>query len=223
MVNLTSHLAAIKARIRQAEQLYGRTQNSVALLAASKTQPAQAIETLFQAGQIAFGENYVQEALAKMQPLAHLAIEWHFIGPIQSNKIQAIAQHFSWVHTLSRVKEAEMLSHARANQAEPLNVCIQVKLDNDPKRGGIVPAAVITLAEKILALPHLRLRGLMALPPLSDSFEQQRSYFNRVRKLQVQLNLDTLSMGMTDDLEAAIAEGATIVRVGSGLFGPREH
>lgn len=227
MTNLITNFHTILHRIRAAEQEYHRHPESVSLLAVSKTQaPAQMIP-LIDAGQQSFGENYVKEALVKLSALSQKQLVWHFIGPIQTNKANDIAQNFSWVHSVCRLKEAERLSQFRTSISEPLNICIQVKLDDNPRKSGADPGQVPSLVEAMKALPHLRLRGLMTLPPYVETFDAQRTYFRLLRKLFEQLNqqgaaLDTLSMGMTHDLEAAIAEGATIVRIGTGLFGPRK-
>lgn len=226
-MDLKKNLEMIQQRILVAQQNAHRTPGSVSLLAVSKTQAIAQIAQLFALGQKDFGENYVQEALPKIQALSDYSLVWHFIGPVQSKKAKDIAQHFSWVHTISRHKEAQLLSNARASQLPALNLCIQVKLDNSPTKGGIFPQDVPELVDAIKTLPRLSLRGLMALPPVGKDFEQQRHYFKMVRDLfealnQKGANLDTLSMGMTQDLEAAIAEGSTLVRVGTGLFGPRK-
>lgn len=226
-MDLKKNLEMIQQRILVAQQCVHRPPGSVSLLAVSKTQAITQIAQLFALGQKDFGENYVQEALPKIQALSDKPLIWHFIGPVQSKKTKDIAQYFSWVHTVSRLKEAQHLSDARSPQLPALNLCIQVKLDNSPAKGGIFPQDVPELVGAIKNLPRLSLRGLMALPPLEEDFEQQRQYFKIVRDLfealnQKGANLDTLSMGMTQDLEAAIAEGSTLVRVGTGLFGPRK-
>jgi pyridoxal phosphate enzyme (YggS family) len=226
MIDLVENLNHILQRIRAAELNYHRPTGCVRLLAVTKTQAPTRIQPLIAAGQQNFGENYVQEALSKISTLSANELVWHFIGPIQSNKAKEIAQNFSWVHTLSRQKEAQLLSQHRLPHLPPLNICIQVKLDDDSKKSGLIIKDVPQLIAAIHALPGLQLRGLMTLPPFSPEFAQQRAYFKQVRELFEQLNekgakLDTLSMGMTQDLEAAIAEGATTVRIGTGLFGPR--
>lgn len=198
------------------------------LLAVSKTQPAAVIRSAYYAGQCLFGENYLQEALAKQQQLADLAIEWHFIGPIQSNKTQAIAQHFAWVHSVDRLKIAHRLNVARADSVSPLSICLQVNVSNEASKSGVLPADIPALAEAVQHLPKLRLRGLMAIPaPIHDTALQRRQ-FAQVGALYEQLieqgmQLDTLSIGMSEDFPAAIMEGATIVRVGSAIFGPRPN
>lgn len=227
MIDLITNLKTTQQRITTAEQRYGRPAGSVALLAVSKTHPISSLNALFTAGQIHFGENYLQEALQKMSALPQKSIVWHFIGAIQSKKIQDIAKNFSWVHTISRLSDAALLSRFRPLDLPPLQICIQVKLDDNPAKSGVPPEEVPALVHAIHALPHLTLRGLMALPPLCEDFEQQRYYFKIIKtlfdNLQTKIpSLDTLSMGMSQDLEAAIAEGATMVRIGTGIFGPRE-
>ena len=219
-------LRAVRDRIHAAEQRFQRPPGAVRLLAVSKTQPVTAVAAMAAAGQTGFGENYVQEALDKMTELAALALEWHFIGPIQANKTRPIAERFAWVHSVDRLKLAERLSAQRPASLPPLNVCLQVNIDREPTKHGLDPAEVSAIAAAVAVLPRLRLRGLMAIPAPVTDFAAQRPAFARLRTLQDQLTaaglaLDTLSMGMSDDLEAAIAEGATLVRVGTALFGPR--
>ena len=217
---------SLLARIRAAEQRHHRPSGSVQLLAVSKTQPSAAIAALAAVGQRRFGENYVQEALDKIAELAALDLEWHFIGPIQANKTRSIAEHFAWVHSVDRLKIAERLSAQRPAHLPPLNVCLQVNIDRGPTKHGLDEREVATVASAVATLPRLRLRGLMAIPAPAADFTAQREPLARLRTLQDLLNaaglgLDTLSMGMSDDLEAAIAEGATLTRVGTALFGPR--
>ncbi len=221
-------LAAVHERIAQAARDAGRRPETVALLAVSKRQPLEAIAALWQQGQPAFGESYLQEALGKVAALAEQRIqpEWHFIGPIQSNKTRAIASHFDWVHSVDREKVARRLSEQRPAGLPPLQLCIEVNTSGEPSKSGVMPEQVVALAEHIVALPHLRLRGLMTIPAPCDNPEQQRRPFRRLAELLAELQrlgheVDTLSMGMSNDLEAAIAEGATIVRVGTALFGAR--
>lgn len=226
ITDFAARLHAVLARIRAAEQRFQRPPGSVRLLAASKTQSPAAIAAIAAAGQTCFGENYVQEALDKMVELATLDLEWHFIGPIQANKTRGIAEHFAWVHGVDRLKIAERLSAQRPDHLPPLNVCLQVNIDREPTKHGLDESAVAEVARAVAALPRLRLRGLMAIPAPAADFAAQRRPLARLRELWERLNagglaLDTLSMGMTDDLEAAIAEGATLVRVGTALFGPR--
>lgn len=222
---ITTALQATQASIAEAVTKADRVQNSVKLIAVSKAQPASALREAFVAGQIAFGENYLQEAIDKQQELANLAIEWHFIGPIQSNKTQAIAQHFAWVHGVDRLKIAQRLNDARSGKT-PLQVCIQVNVSNEDSKGGVLPDEVPALAEAIHHLPNLTLRGLMTIPEPTNNIELQHQQFRILHRLLKQLNqqgfaLDTLSMGMSNDYAAAIAEGATMVRIGSAIFGVR--
>ncbi|MDG4597107.1 MAG: YggS family pyridoxal phosphate-dependent enzyme [Candidatus Contendobacter sp.] len=224
--DFADRLHAVRDRLRAAERRFQRSPGAVRLLAVSKTQPAVAVAAMAAAGQTCFGENYVQEALEKMAELAPLALEWHFIGPLQANKTRPIAERFAWVHSLDRLKIAERLSAQRPESLPPLNVCLQVNIDREPTKHGLDPADVGEIAAAVAALPRLRLRGLMAIPAPTADFVAQRQAFARLRVLQEQLvttglALDTLSMGMSDDLEAAVAEGATLVRVGTALFGSR--
>ena len=196
------------------------------LLAVSKTFPASCVEEAHRAGQTAFGESYAQEAVRKITALAGLPLEWHFIGPVQSNKTRAIAEHFHWVHSIEREKVAARLSAARPPHLPPLNVCIQVNVSGETSKSGVAPGGERALAEAIAALPGLRLRGLMAIPERGAVSADQSAPYVRLREMRDALaasgyGLDTLSMGMSDDLEAAIAEGATIVRVGTAIFGSR--
>jgi pyridoxal phosphate enzyme (YggS family) len=222
-------LAEVRRRIEAAARVAGRDPSVVRLLAVSKQQPAAAIRAAVGAGQLEFGENYLQEALPKIRELAALPIVWHFIGQLQGNKTRAVAENFAWVHTLDRERIARRLSAQRAHHAPPLEVLIQVRLDEEPDKGGVEPQELPRLAEIVAGLPRLRLRGLMCIPaPPGDAQPgAQRIPFARLRALLADLNdrghqLDTLSMGMSADLEAAVAEGATIVRVGTALFGPRD-
>lgn len=213
-------------RIRTAEHQFGRKPGSVQLLAVSKRHNAEAIIALNRTGQQAFGENQVQEALAKIKALSHLALEWHFIGPIQSNKTAAIAGHFDWVHSVDRKKILKRLNDQRPAELPPLQVCLQVKLADELAKSGARADDVAELIELASALPQIQVRGLMTLPPASSDQRTQRHWFRQLSELRDTLvargcALDTLSMGMTNDLEAAIAEGATIVRIGTALFGPR--
>ena len=219
-------LHAVLGRIRAAEQRFQRPPGAVRLLAVGKTQPAAAIAALAAAGQRDFGENYFQEALDKMTELATLELEWHFIGPMQANKTRGIAEHFAWVHSVDRLKIAERLSAQRPDHLPPLNVCLQVNIDREPTKHGLDEAELAEVAHAVATLPRLRLRGLMAIPAPAAEFAAQRRPFARLRKLRERLAdtglvLDTLSAGMSDDLEAAIAEGATLVRIGTALFGSR--
>ena len=218
-------LTQVLQRIRKAEIRAGRPEGAVTLLAVSKTQPAAAIRALAQAGQRHFGENYLQEALAKQEELADLSdLVWHFIGPIQSNKTRFIASRFDWVHSVDRLKIAERLSEQRPAEWPPLNICLQVNISHETSKSGVDPAELPELAQAVAKLPRLRLRGLMAIPAPAHDLEGQRRPFRELRQTLETLEapgLDTLSMGMSEDLEAAILEGATCVRVGTALFGPR--
>lgn len=223
---IASRLTTLLERIRAAEQCYQRIPGSVTLLAVSKGQSVQAIEEAIAAGQRAFGENYLQEALTKMAVLTNPDLEWHFIGTIQRNKTKAIASHFNWVHSVSRLDIAQRLNDQRPDHLLPLNICIQVNSSRDPHKDGIDLDQLSPLTLAIANLPRLTLRGLMTIPEQSNDFEQQRLPFKLLAEAFEQLRrkgilLDTLSMGMSDDFEAAIAEGATLLRIGRALFGPR--
>lgn len=217
-------LCAVLTRIEAACRAAGRHPDSVRLLAVSKAQPAQAIRTLAGLGQRAFGENYVQEALAKQRELADLRLEWHLIGPLQSNKARLAAAHFDWLHSLDRSKLLPALSEGREGRP-PLNVLIQVNVDREPSKHGIAPEAIEGLAEAVARHPGLRLRGLMTIPAPLDLDHRRRAFaalgelFRRLRRDHPEI--DTLSMGMSDDFEAAIAEGANLIRIGTALFGSR--
>ena len=227
MTQIAERLATVRARIRAAEERFDRPADSVQLLAVSKTKPASALRAAMAAGQFAFGENYVQDARQKQQRLADSGAQWHFIGPLQSNKTKVVAQHFDWVHSVEREKIARRLSDHRDDDLPPLNVCLQVNVSGEATKSGLQPEDVPALAAAVAALPRLRLRGLMAIPAPARDFEEQRRPFRELRELREQLvqdglTLDTLSMGMSADLEAAIAEGSTMVRVGTDIFGARE-
>ncbi|RZA05426.1 MAG: YggS family pyridoxal phosphate-dependent enzyme [Moraxellaceae bacterium] len=223
MHKIAHNLTQVLNRIQAAAIGCGRKAQAITLLAVSKTQSTAAIAEAYASGQRAFGENYLQEALEKIAELTPLAIEWHFLGPIQSNKTKPIAEHFSWVHSLERLSVAQRLNSARPASLAPLNVCIQVNADGEASKSGVNLAEVAALAEQIQQLPRLKLRGLMAIPNPADPAPA----FAAVAALQYQLNqthnlqLDTLSMGMSDDLDLAIAAGSTLVRVGTAIFGPR--
>jgi hypothetical protein len=226
MSTIASALQAVHARIERTAIASGRDPSAISLLAVSKTFPVAAIAEARAAGQIAFGESYAQEAVKKITALRTLGCEWHFIGPIQSNKARAIAEHFDWVHSVDREKVAVRLNDSRPQHLLPLNVCIQVNVSGESSKSGVAPGAERDLARKIAALPRLRLRGLMTIPEPTEDLDLQRRRYALLRNLEEQLNaegcgLDTLSMGMSDDLESAIAEGATIVRVGTAIFGAR--
>ncbi|MBT9235432.1 MULTISPECIES: YggS family pyridoxal phosphate-dependent enzyme [Pseudomonas] len=225
MSTLADNLSAISARIASAAQAAGRDPASVQLLAVSKTKPASAIREIHAAGVCDFGENYLQEALTKQQALGDLPLIWHFIGPIQSNKTKAIAEHFDWVHSVDRLKIAQRLSEQRPAGLAPLNICLQVNVSGEDSKSGCAPADLPALAKAVAALPNLRLRGLMAIPEPTDDRAAQEAAFATLRQLQegLDLGLDTLSMGMSHDLEAAIAQGATWVRIGTALFGARDY
>ena len=225
MSTLADNLSAISARIASAAQAAGRDPASVQLLAVSKTKPASAIREIHAAGVRDVGENYLQEALTKQQALSDLPLIWHFIGPIQSNKTKAIAEHFDWVHSVDRLKIAQRLSEQRPADLPPLNICIQVNVSGEASKSGCTPADLPALANAISALPRLKLRGLMAIPEPTEERAAQDAAFATVRELQASLNLplDTLSMGMSHDLESAIAQGATWVRIGTALFGARDY
>ena len=221
---IKNQLNDILLQISQAEQRYARLPGDVLLLAVSKTKSAQAIAKAYQAGQRHFGENYCQEVLGKQKELGAYDITWHFIGPIQSNKTKLIANHFSWVHSVDSFKIAQRLSDQRANTLPPLNICLQVNISDEQTKSGIRLAELAELTQSVAALPHLILRGVMAVPEPELNFEKQRQPFKALRASVVALNnpaLDTFSFGMSADLNAAIAEGSTIVRIGTALFGAR--
>lgn len=226
MTAILSNLQAVRAAISQAALLAQRNPAEITLLAVSKTMPGSALREAYCHGQQAFGENFLQEALDKINELRDLPLQWHFIGPIQSNKTRPIAENFDWVHSIDRLKIAQRLSAQRPPSLPPLNVCLQINISDEATKGGITPAEAASLAHAISALPHLKLRGLMAIPAPAEKLAEQRLPFAKMRNLLLQLNssglsLDTLSMGMSHDLNAAILEGATIVRVGTAIFGKR--
>jgi pyridoxal phosphate enzyme (YggS family) len=226
MTTIAGNLQAVRERIARAAQAAGRPASAITLIAVSKTFAAEKIVAAHAHGQRAFGENYVQEAVEKITRLAHLPLEWHFIGPVQSNKTSTIARHFHWVHSIEREKIAIRLNDARPAALPPLDVCIQVNASGEDSKGGVSPGAELALARTITALPRLRLRGLMTIPEPTPDAALQRRRFALLREMRDRLGaagiaLDTLSMGMSDDLEAAIAEGATMVRVGTAIFGKR--
>lgn len=218
--------------IDRAARETGREPTSVSLLAVSKTFGPEAVIEAAEAGQRAFGENYLQEALEKQQAVQalrpDLALEWHFIGPIQSNKTRPVAEHFAWVHAVDREKIARRLSEQRPAGLPPLNICLQVNVSGEASKSGVSPGELPALAQAVVAMPNLKLRGLMAIPEPADDVDQQRKPFALLRQLQQQLAAigiatDTLSMGMSSDMQAAIAEGATIVRIGTAIFGKRDY
>ena len=226
MSTIADRLEQVWSRITQAANAAGRDPASIKLLAVSKTHPVAELEAALAAGQTAFGESYLQDALPKIEAIGNRA-EWHFIGPIQSNKTRQIAAHFDWVHSVDRIKIAQRLSEQRPKELPPLNVCLQVNTSGETAKAGIPPADTRALAEVVNMLPHLRLRGLMTIPAREQDTARQRQPFHQLRTLFEQLNkngfnLDTLSMGMSDDMEAAIAEGATLLRIGTAIFGPRQ-
>ena len=228
---IPQNLQAIATTIVAAAQESGRPAESVQLLAVSKTFGADAVLEAVAAGQRAFGENYLQEGVDKIKAVQEAgapALEWHFIGPIQSNKTRPIAEHFDWVHTVEREKIAQRLSEQRPAGLAPLQICLQVNISGEASKSGVTPQELSALAHKVAALPNLTLRGLMAIPEPVEDYAQQRAAFAALRALYEQLRaeglaLDTLSMGMSADLRAAIVEGATIVRVGSAIFGSRNY
>jgi pyridoxal phosphate enzyme (YggS family) len=229
MSTIADNTALVQTRIHAAALAAQRDANSVHLLAVSKTKPAEALREAYAAGIRDFGENYLQEALGKQLELADLPLSWHFIGPIQSNKTRAIAENFAWVHSVDRLKIAQRLSEQRPAELPPLNICIQVNVSGEASKSGCTPADLPALASAISALPRLKLRGLMAIPEPTEDRAEQDAAFAVVRdlnnSLQASLNLplDALSMGMSHDLESAIAQGATWVRIGTALFGARDY
>jgi PLP dependent protein len=223
---ISEALTTIRQRIAEASQQFARSPADIQLLAVSKTRPIADIVTAINNNQFRFGENYLQDALPKIEALRDYPLEWHFIGPLQSNKTRLIAENFDWVQSVDKLKQAQRLNAQRPAQLPPLNICIQINISEEPQKAGISLADLPPLARAIAELPRLRLRGVMALPAPSQEFEQQRIPFRTVytayQQLQASgLNLDTLSMGMTNDMVAAIAEGSTLVRIGTGIFGQR--
>ncbi|MDP4559013.1 YggS family pyridoxal phosphate-dependent enzyme [Halomonas meridiana] len=226
---LPESLASARERLRRALEDAGRSPTSATLLAVSKTKPAEMLREAWQHGQREFGENYLQEALDKQAALEDLdGIVWHFIGPLQSNKTRAVAEQFAWVHSVDRLKIAKRLSEQRPAALPPLNVCLQVNISREATKSGVLPEDALALAQETAALPGLALRGLMAIPAPAETLEAQRQPLAALRQLLEELQaalpeapLDTLSMGMSDDLEAAVLEGATLVRLGTAIFGAR--
>lgn len=223
---IAERLFRVNQQIAAAERQYGREPGGVKLLAVSKTRPADEIRAALAAGQRHFGENYLQDALPKIESLHDSPAVWHFIGPIQSNKTRSIAGHFDWVHSVDRLKIAQRLSEQRPDTLPPLNICLQINISGEASKSGLTLNELPAIARQVAALPHLRLRGLMCIPAHSNHLEQQRIPFRALREAQEGLvsqglDLDTLSMGMSDDMEAAIAEGATWVRIGTAIFGKR--
>ncbi|CAI0978837.1 Predicted enzyme with a TIM-barrel fold [Serratia entomophila] len=232
MSTIQQNLQDVRKRIASAAQDCGRAPEKVALLAVSKTKPVAAIAEAIAAGQRAFGENYVQEGVDKIQHFAALpqgaALEWHFIGPLQSNKSRLVAEHFAWCHTVDRLRIAQRLSDRRPAEMAPLNVLIQINISDEQSKSGIALDELPALAEAVAALPHLRLRGLMAIPAPEEDYQRQLAVFGRMNDAFLALqrrypHIDTLSMGMTDDMAAAIAAGSTLVRIGTAIFGARDY
>ena len=224
--SIAQNIKSTLTQITDAEKKYARQSGSVQLLAVSKTRPVDDIHVAFNENQHHFGENYLQDALPKIRSLSEDAIEWHFIGPIQSNKTRQIAENFSWVHTIDRLKIAQRLNEQRDPKQKPLNVCIQVNTSGEDSKSGVNIEEMLILAKEISLLSNLHLRGLMTIPAATDDFEDQRQPFRKLRELKDELQsqgieLDTLSMGMSNDMEAAIAEGSTMVRIGTAIFGQR--
>jgi PLP dependent protein len=228
MTTIATRLQTVKSRIAEAAKNAGRQPEEILLLAASKTNPPEKLREAWEAGQTVFGENYLQEGLIKIRALSDLPIEWHFIGPIQSNKTKPIAENFAWVHSVDREKIAVRLSNARPDSLPPLQVCVQVNVSGEVTKSGVDPKEAVALATFVNQLPRLKLRGLMAVPELTSATALQREQFLMMREIFDQLkkdgfDIDTLSMGMTEDMDIAIAEGATIVRIGTAIFGPRRY
>jgi pyridoxal phosphate enzyme (YggS family) len=226
MTMIQTQLQTVRERITAACLAAGRAPDAVSLLAVSKTFDAQAVAEAHAAGQTAFGENYIQEALQKITALRHLPLQWHCIGPIQSNKTRLVAEHFDWVHTVDRLKVAQRLSEQRPAGLPPLQVCLQVNVDGGDTKSGVPPEAALALARQVATLPHLQLRGIMSIPEPAPDFVAACALFSRVKAVFDALNaeglaLDTLSMGMSADMEAAIHAGSTLVRVGTAIFGGR--
>lgn len=229
MPKIENNIRTVRQRIEEAARDANRDPQETLLLAVSKTRGAEDIRSAMAAGLTHFGENYLQEAVAKIEQLAGENLQWHFIGPLQSNKTRAVAENFHWVHSVDRLKIAQRLSEQRPAKLGPLNICLQVNIDCEASKSGFSTDQVVTAAKAIIQLPNLRLRGLMAIPRAEQSIEKQQSSFSALRELRQQINqsldnsekLDTLSMGMSDDLEAAISQGSTIVRVGTDIFGKR--
>ena len=225
--SVSANLAQVRKRIELACQAVGRASDTVKLLAVSKTMPAQAVREAYAAGQLAFGENYIQEGVDKIAALADLPLEWHCIGPIQSNKTKLVAENFAWVHSIDRLKIAERLSAQRPAHLPPLQVCLQVNVDGGSNKSGVAPEELLALAQAVAKLPRLQLRGIMTIPEPAETEAEARAVHQQAKRLfdhlkTAGLTLDTLSMGMTADLEAAVAEGSTCVRVGTAIFGARQ-
>jgi pyridoxal phosphate enzyme (YggS family) len=228
---IKNNISSIQRRLQQAASDAGRTPNEVLLLAVSKTRTSTQIKAALAAGITSFGENYLQEALEKIDQLSSAELDWHFIGPLQSNKTRLAAENFSWIHSVDRLKIAQRLSDQRPSTMAPLNLCLQINIDNEPSKSGFSAQQALAAAADIANLPNVKLRGLMAIPQSRTDLKAQRTPFIKLRQLKDQINslldnsqkLDTLSMGMSGDMAAAILEGATIVRVGTDIFGPRSR
>jgi len=227
MLDIEHNLKTVRERINMAESKYHRPPNSVKLIAVSKTKPVEAVLSAIELGQTVFGENYVQEAIAKIEQINQSALEWHFLGPIQSNKTRLIANSFNWVHSVDRLKIAQRLNEHRDKNLPKLNICLQVNISQEESKAGVLEKELNELLEAVLELSQLNVRGFMAIPRKTVEFEEQRQVFRNLRQLkeraenELGVEFDTLSMGMSADLEAAIAEGATHVRVGTDIFGAR--
>ena len=226
--NLASNLKTVRKQITDSENRYHRNVGDVCLIAVSKTRSAQEILDLAALGQLHFGENYVQEAIDKITEITDIELIWHFIGPIQKNKTKLIAENFSWVHSIDRESVAVRLNNQRPATLPALNVCLQINIDNEQSKSGISPTKLLPLAKTVQTLPNLKLRGLMAIPSAREGFEQQSSAFKKMADLlnelkQHKLDVNTLSMGMSNDYQAAIASGSTMVRIGTAIFGPRNY
>ena len=224
--SVSANLAQVRKRIELACLAAGRPANAVHLLAVSKTMPAQAVRDAYAAGQVAFGENYIQEGVDKITSLADLPLEWHCIGPIQSNKTKLVAENFAWVHSIDRLKIAERLSAQRPANLPALQICLQVNVDGGRNKSGVTPVELLALAQAVAQLPRLQLRGIMTIPEPAENEAAARAVHRQAKDLfdglkAAGLSVDTLSMGMTGDLEAAVAEGSTCVRVGTAIFGQR--
>ena len=224
---IADNIAKLFERVRLAAQKSQRSESGISVLAVSKTRPCGDLRHAFNNGLTEFGENYLQEALTKIEQLADLPLTWHFIGPIQSNKTRAIAENFDWVHTVDRIKIAQRLSDQRPAHLAPLQICIQVNISREESKSGVMLESLPSLAKQILALPALQLRGLMAIPAATDDTNAQNAAFARLHTAQIELRefapeLDTLSMGMSGDMESAIAQGSTLVRIGTDIFGARK-
>lgn len=228
MTIIAENIKATLTRIREAESRFQRAPGSVTLMAVSKTRSIEEVRDAYQAGARHFGENYLQDAIPKIEALSELDITWHFIGPLQSNKTRSVAAHFDWMHSLDRLKIAQRLNDQREDTQAPLNVCIQVNISDEASKSGVAVDEVEALAKAVAELPKLKLRGLMAIPAADLDEVGQHDAFAALKGLQEQLqqaipSMDTLSMGMTNDMEAAIAEGSTMVRIGTAIFGPRQY